>query len=81
MANFLGAGGEPEAVGEDAGQGGEIGKKGREGQLFPHSSGTHQEDSSHKAVLCSTQQLGGKWEVGTKLQISFQTPSQACEWI
>lgn len=79
MANFLGTGGGPEAVGEDAGQGGEIGKKGPEGPALPHK--THQEDSSHKAVLCSTQQLGGKWEVGTKLQISFQTPSQACEWI
>lgn len=56
-----------------------LGRKDLRARLFPHK--THQEDSSHKAVLCSTQQLGGKWEVGTKLQISFQTPSQACEWI
>ena len=40
-----------------------------------------QEESSHKVVLCSTQQLGGKWELGTQLQITLQTPSQSCEWM
>lgn len=35
MANFLGTGRGPEAVGEDAGQGGEIGKKGPEGPALP----------------------------------------------
>lgn len=35
MANFLGTGGGPEAVGEDAGQGAEIGKKGPEGSTLP----------------------------------------------
>lgn len=42
--------------------------------------GHPQEHSSGEAVLCSTEQLGGKWEIGTELQITFQTPSQACEW-
>lgn len=50
------------------------------GPLFPHSPGTPTGRQLPQAVLCSTQQLGGKWEVGTKLQISFQIPSQPCEW-
>lgn len=31
--------------------------------------------------LCSRNQIGGKQEVGTRLQMSFQTSSRPHEWI
>lgn len=56
------------------------GRKGQWTQLIPTARGPPQEDGSQEAVLCSTEQLGGKREVSTKMQITL-TLSQPCEWI
>lgn len=61
--------------------GGEIGKKVTEGPVLPTGLGTHIAHSLEESSLGPTNQAGGKWEVGTKLQMSFQTSSRSHEEI